>query len=163
MSQGALYTRLTDKDLKWELTKVSDVGLDLNIKNGLFGLTFDWFKKNTSNILTSLPVPKSLGISGPTTNDGELQNVGWEAEITHRKQIGEFTYDVNFVVSTYKNKLLSIVTPTKGVNEVGLPYGCFYMYEMIGIFQSQADIDNSPKHVFYTPRPGDIKIKDQKW
>ena len=161
MSQGALITRFTDKNLKWELTKVLDVGLDMDIKNGLFGMTFDWFKKKTSDILTTLPVPASLGLSGPITNNGELQNVGWEMELRHGKQIGEFRYDVNFIVSTFKNKLLSIVVPTKGINEVGLPFNSFYMYQMEGIFQSPEDIDNSAKHIFFTPKPGDIKIKDQ--
>ncbi len=159
--QGAVVTRFTDKDLRWELTKVFDVGLDLDVKNGLFGMTFDWFKKKTSDILTTLPVPASLGLSGPVTNNGEMQNTGCDIELRHGKQIGEFRYDVNVVVSTFKNKLLSIVTPSKGVNEVGLPFNSFYMYEMEGIFQSQEDINNSPKQPYYPSKPGDIKIKDQ--
>ena len=161
MAQGVLITRLTDKNLKWESTKVFDVGLDMDIKNGLFGMTFDWFKKNTFDILTTQPVPASLGLSGPITNDGELQNTGWEMELRHGNQIGEFKYDVNFIISTFKNKLLSIVTPTKGINEVGLPFNSFYMYQMEGIFQSQEDINKSPKQPYYPSKPGDIKIKDQ--
>lgn len=160
-SQGVLITRLTDKDLRWESTKIIDIGVDLDIKNGLFGLTFDWFKKNTFDILASKPVPRSIGLSGPTTNDGELQNTGIELELRHGKRIGEFAYNLNFMLSTYKNELLSIVTETKGINEVGLPYNSFYIYEMEGIFRSQEDIESSPEHVFYTPRPGDIKIKNQ--
>lgn len=161
MNQGVISTRLTDPDLQWETTKAIDLGLDLNIQNGLFGLTLDWFKKNTYDILTTLPVPNSLGLSGPTTNDGELQNTGWEMELRHGMRLGEFSYEVNFIGSTFKNELLSIVTPREGVNEVGLPYNSFYVYEMEGIFQSQQDIDSSPEHGFYTPKPGDIKIKDQ--
>ncbi len=159
--QGVLTTRLTDKNLKWESTKVFDVGMDLDIHNGLLGITFDWFKKKTYDILATLPVPSSLGLSGPTTNNGELQNIGWEVELRHRKQLGDWSYDANFIVSAFKNELLSIVTETKGVNEVGLPYNSFYLYEMEGIFQSEEDIANSPDHTFYTPQPGDIKIKDQ--
>lgn len=161
MQQGAFLSRLADKDLKWESTKLIDIGIDLDIHKGLFGLTFDYFKKNTFDILATLPVPASLGLSGPTTNDGKLQNTGFEVELRHNNKIGEFRYGVNLIVATFKNKLQSIVTPTKGVNEVGLPYNSFYLYQMAGIFQSQDDIDKSPKHIFYTPKPGDIKIKDQ--
>ncbi|MGV8139674.1 MAG: TonB-dependent receptor [Mangrovibacterium sp.] len=161
LAQGVLITRLTDKNLKWESTKVFDIGLDMDLYNGLFGLTLDWFKKKTFDILATQPVPGSLGLSGPTTNNGELQNTGWEIEVKHGRKIGEFQYDVNFILSTFKNELLSIITPTKGVNEVGLPYDSFYLYEMEGIFQSPEDIENSPQHIFYTPRPGDIKIKNQ--
>ncbi len=159
--QAVAVSSLTDKNLKWESTKVFDIGLDLDLYDGLFGLTFDWFKKNTYDILATQPVPASLGLSGPTTNDGELQNTGWEIELRHGKNFGDFSYNVNFVLSAYKNELLSIVTETKGVNEIGLPYNSFYLYEMEGIFQSEKDIANSPDHTFYTPQPGDIKIKNQ--
>lgn len=160
-SQGVQLTRLTDKTLRWESTKVTDIGLDMDIRNGLLGLTFDVFKKNTYDILAVLPVPGSLGLSGPTTNDGELENTGWELGLNHRKQLGEVTYDVNFIISHYNNTLRSIVTPTKGVKEVGLPYNSYFLYEMEGIFQSVQDVESSADHIFYSPRPGDIKIKDQ--
>lgn len=87
--------------------------------------------------------------------------MGWEIELRHSNKIGEFSYNANFLFSTYKNKLLSIATPTLGINQVGLPYNSFYLYQMIGIFQSQDEINKSPKQVFFAPHPGDIKIKDQ--
>lgn len=161
LEQGVLLTRLTDKNLKWETTRVLDVGLDFTIYNGLFDLTVDWYQKNTTDILATQPVPRSLGLSGPVTNDGELQNTGWEAALSHQKQIGEFYYSANFMFSAFKNELISIVTPTKGVREVGLPYNSYYMYEWIGIMQSEEDIANSPEQIFYSPAPGDLKIKDQ--
>lgn len=160
VDQGVLLSKMTDKNLKWESTRVIDIGLDLEIFNGLFGLNFDWYKKNTYDVLTTLPVPSSLGLIGPTTNDGELQNKGFEMEVKHRNNIGEFYYDANFQLSLNRNKLVSIVAPTKGVNEVGLPYASLYLYEWIGIFQSQEDIDKSPIQII-TPKPGDLKFKDQ--
>jgi TonB-linked SusC/RagA family outer membrane protein len=159
--QAAQYTRLTDENLKWESTRIFDIGLDMEIKKGLFGLTFDWFNKYTYDILTSLPVPISLGISGPVTNDGEMQNVGYEVELRHRNQIGEINYDVRFMVSHYVNELKKIAVPTVGINEVGLPYNSFFIYEMEGIFQSQADIEGHATQIYNQPKPGDIKIKDQ--
>lgn len=161
LQASTVLTRLTDKNIKWESTRVFNLGVDLDIYRGLFGLTFDWFKKNTYDILTTQPVPGSLGLSGPVTNDGKLQNIGWEAQIRHANSVGAFNYSAYFLFSTFKNKLLKIRTPTKGVNEVGLPYGSYYMYEWIGIFQSQDDIDKSPEQPFFPPRPGDLKIKDQ--
>lgn len=161
LQASTILTRLTDKNIKWESTRVLNFGVDLDIYKGLFGVTFDWFKKNTYDILTTQPVPGSLGLSGPVTNDGKLQNIGWEAQLRHANQVGDFSYSAYFLFSTFKNKLLKIRTPTKGVNEVGLPYGSYYMYEWIGIFQSQDDIDKSPDQPFFPPRPGDLKIKDQ--
>jgi TonB-linked SusC/RagA family outer membrane protein len=161
LAQTVHYTRLTDQNLRWESTKILDFGLDMDMSKGLFGFTFDWFKKDTYDILTTLPVPASLGISGPVTNDGELQNIGYELELRHRNQIGEVTYDLNFMVSHYENKLMKIAVPTTGVNEVGLPYNSIFVYEFNGVFNDQADIDNSPTQVFKVPQPGDVKVKDQ--
>ncbi|ULQ51960.1 SusC/RagA family TonB-linked outer membrane protein [Flavihumibacter fluvii] len=161
VSQGVRLSRMTDKNLQWEKTKVLDFGIDLDAWNGLFGLSFDWFSKNTYDILTTLPVPASLGLTGPITNDGSLKNTGIELELRHRNTIGEFHYDANFQIAGFQNKLESIVTPTKGVREVGLPYNSFYIYEWTGIFQSQEEINKSPKQIYNNPKPGDLKIKDQ--
>lgn len=161
LQPATVLTRLTDKNIRWESTRVVNVGLDLEVAKGLFGLTLDWYRKNTFDILTTQPVPGSLGLSGPVTNDGKLRNIGWEAQLRHQNKVGDFSYSGYFLFSTFRNKLLKIRVPVKGVNEVGLPYGSYYMYEWLGIFQSQEEIDSFPKQPFFTPRPGDLKIKDQ--
>lgn len=159
--QSAQYTRLVDENLRWESTRILDIGLDLELKKGLFGMTFDWFNKYTYDILTTLPVPISLGISGPVTNDGEMLNTGYEIEFRHRNQIGEFNYDAKVVLSHYRNELKKIAVPTVGVNEVGLPYNSFFLYEMEGIFQSQEDISSHAQQVYNKPKPGDVKIANK--
>jgi TonB-linked SusC/RagA family outer membrane protein len=161
VTQGVKLSRMTDKNLQWEKTKVLDLGIDVDAFNGLFGLSFDWFRKNTYDILTTLPVPTTIGLTGAITNDGALNNTGMELELRHSNNIGQVHYDANFQIAGFKNKLVSIVTPTVGVREVGLPYNSFYLYEWNGIFQSQDDIDKSPKQIYNNPKPGDLKIKDQ--
>lgn len=161
VSQGVKLSRMTDKNLQWEKTKVLDLGLDFDAFNGLFGLSFDWFRKNTYDILTTLPVPTTIGLTGAITNDGALKNTGIELELRHRNAIGKVFYDVNFQVAGFKNELVSIVTPTVGVRQVGLPYNSFYIYQWDGIFQSQDEIDHSPQQIYNNPKPGDLKIKDQ--
>jgi TonB-linked SusC/RagA family outer membrane protein len=162
LESGVLLTRLVDKNLKWETTTVTDFGIDLNVKNGLFSMTVDWYKKLTDGILYSIPIPASVGLSAPTINGGKMQNIGWDIELGHAYHIGEVNYDINFNISTYKNKVLSIISPSIGTNIVkeGLPYNQWYMIEWIGIFQNQAEIDNGPVHP-YSPKPGDLKFKDQ--
>src|SRR5690606_16276163 len=165
LSQGAVVNVFKDQSLRWESTRIADYGFDLSIKNGLLGVTFDWFHKTTYDILASQPVPASLGLSSPTLNDGKMENKGIELELTHRNRIGEVTYGANFQISTAKNKLLHIRVPSKGttINEVGLPYGSHYLYEWDGIFQ-ESDIGNPdvPVHASNpNPKPGDLKMKDQ--
>lgn len=165
LSQGAVVNVFKDQSLKWESTRIVDYGFDLNIRKGILGVSFDWFRKTTFDILAAQPVPASLGLTSPTLNDGEMRNQGVELELTHQNKIGEVTYGVNFLISSAKNKLMQIRVPSKGtsINEVGLPYGSYYLYEWDGIFQVE-DIGNPdvPKHILNpNPKAGDLKMKDQ--
>jgi len=161
LEPGARLTRLVDQNLKWETTSVTDLGFDASFRNGLFSLTVDWYNKITNDILYSIPVPASVGLSAPTVNGGKMKNTGWDFEIGHANQIGEVRYDVTGNISFYKNEVLDIISPTLETNTVqeGLPYGSWYMVEWIGIFQTQAEIDEGPVHQF-TPKPGDLKFRD---
>ncbi len=162
LEPGARLTRLIDKSLQWETTTVTDFGVDINIKNGLFTFTADWYNKTTDDILYQIPVPSSIGLSAPTVNGGQMKNNGWDFELGHTNTIGKVKYDVNFNLSFFKNEVTKIISPTIGTNLVkeGIPYGSWYMVEWIGIFQNKAEIDNGPKHQF-NPLPGDLKFKDQ--
>lgn len=162
LEPGVRLTRLVDKTLKWETTTISDIGLELSVKNGMFYLTADWYNKFTDDILYSIPVPASVGLSAPTVNGGQMKNTGWDFELGHRNSIGQLQYGVDFNLSFYKNELVSILSPSYGTNTVqeGLPYNSYYLIEWIGIFQNQAEIDQGPTHPF-NPKPGDLKYKDQ--
>jgi len=160
LSQGVQLTRLNDPGLRWEETEILDFGVDMEMFGGKFGLTFDWYKKTTSGILTSQPVPASLGLAGPVTNDGVLQNTGLELELRHKNRIGEVDFGANLIMSTFRNELLHIRVPAVGQREVGLPYNSLFLYDWIGIFQSEEEIANSPTQIFFPPRPGDLKMRD---
>ena len=162
LESGVLLTRLVDKSLRWEITTVTDFGLDVSIFDGLFSLTADWYNKFTDDILYSIPVPASIGLSSPTVNGGQMKNTGWDFELGHRNSIGGLNYFATFNLSLYKNEVVKILSPSYGLQTVqeGLPYGSWYLVEWIGIFQNQAEIDEGPLHPF-GPKPGDLKFKDQ--
>jgi len=162
METGVLLTKLVDKTLQWETTSITDIGFDFSFRKGLFTLTADWYNKITDDILYGIPVPMSVGLSGPTVNGGKMKNVGWDFELGHNNTVGELAYNVNLNLSTYKNEVLKIVSPSYGRNTVqeGLPYGSWYLTEWIGIFQTQEEIDAAPEHQ-YGPKPGDLRFKDQ--
>ena len=162
LSPGVLLTTLTDQDLHWEKTAITDVGLDLELFKGLFAATADWYYKNTTGILAQeSDIPASVGLSPPVINAGAMVNKGFELQLSHQNHIGEFSYGVNGIFSLNRNKVTQALAPNPGVFQVGLPYGSYYIYVMDGIFNSQAEIDNSPKQPNSGDlKPGDIKIKD---
>lgn len=163
LEQGVVQSRLTDKNLRWETTSVSDIGLDFSLKNGLISGSFDWYNKVTDDILYEIEIPLSVGLTGPTVNYAKMQNKGFELELNHANHIGEFQYSVNVNFSTNRNEVLRVNAPyydTNNTIQEGLPWMSNYMVEWIGIFQSADDIANSPTHP-YNPKPGDLKFKDQ--
>ncbi len=159
---GVIKNRMVDKNLKWESTTITDIGLDIGLKEGLFTATVDWFNKVTDDILYQIPIPASVGLSSPTVNYGKMKNTGIEIQVGHGKQFGDFRYDVNLNYTRVRNEVLRILAPSYGNTTIqeGLPFNSFYLIEMDGIFQNQAEIDNSPTQSF-NPKPGDLKFKDQ--
>jgi hypothetical protein len=92
-----------------------------------------------------------------------MQNKGYEFEVGHGQRLGDFRYDIDFNLTHVKNEVLEILSPSIGsrtIIEEGLPFNSYYLVEFDGIFQNQAEIDNSPVHPF-NPKPGDLKFKDQ--
>lgn len=162
LATGAQLTRLVTKDLNWEKTSMLDFGLDIDIFKGLFGATIDWYKRNTTDILsTRADLPSSVGLTAPIVNAGAMQNTGIEFELRHRKSIGAFNYGVGFLFHQYRNEVTKLLAPTLGTIEVGQPFNNFFVYDWIGVFQSQEEINNSPKQPFSGAlKPGDLKMRD---
>ncbi|MDP4130519.1 MAG: TonB-dependent receptor [Bacteroidota bacterium] len=158
---GALTTGMVDPSLQWETTAVTDIGADINVKNGLFTATVDWYNKVTDGILYNIPVPASLGLSAPTVNYGSMKNTGFEVVLGTSNRLGDFGYNVSVILSHNKNEVLKILAPSYGRTTIqeGLPFNSFYMVQWDGIFQNQAEIDKSATHPF-NPKPGDLKFKD---
>lgn len=162
LEAGVMKRRLVENNLRWEKTAITDIGLDVDIYKGLFGATIDWYNKNTTDILeTRTDVPASMGLMPPIINAGAMVNKGIEIELRHQNQIGEFNYGANVIFNRYRNKVTNRLAETLGTIEIGQPYNNFFLYDWIGIFQSQADIDNSPKQPNSgAVKPGDLKMRD---
>lgn len=162
IEQGVLLTNLSDPTLKWEVTTITNVGIDLDLRRGLFSLVFDLYNKDTEGILNQATIPASVGLSPPYINYGSMNNRGFEFLIGHRHMINELSYSVNFNFSRNRNEITKLISPSYGLqsNQVGHEFGAHYMVEWIGIFQSQGEIDAAPLHPF-NPKPGDLRFKDQ--
>lgn len=161
---GAVVNSFKDQSIRWETTKITDVGFDFTAWRGMLNLSFDWYRKVTSDILASQPIPLSVGLNSPTFNNGKMENKGVELELSHQHHIGAFSYGVNGQISFNKNKVLEIQVPSKGstIRDVGFPYDAHFLYIWDGIFQ-ESDINDPkvPKHAANpNPQPGDLKMKD---
>ena len=173
-----IWSGIPNPDLKWETTRQLDFGLDLAFFQGSLRATFDYFDRQTSDMLVQVPVPSSLGFPNtPWMNAGSVSNKGFEVTLGYDGKIGnDFQYHINGNVSTYKNKVKSLGSganiPGKGIHlgyfsytmtEPGQPIGYFYGYKTDGVFQTQEEIDNYKNNgqmVMPNAKPGDLKFQD---
>jgi TonB-linked SusC/RagA family outer membrane protein len=162
--------------LGWEQTQSTDLGFDAILFNN-FNLNIDLFNKKTVSVLQSPQVPGYLGYFGnPAKNYGTSQNRGIDIELGYHNRIGDWSFGANGNVSFLQNKILFIspgilFTENQAASFqtmgnisrsiVGNSYNAFYGYRMLGIFQSQAEIDayTGPGGTKLQPnaKPGDIK------
>lgn len=107
--------------MKWEQSKTFDIGADLGFLDNRLTLILDYYRRVTSNLLTSLPLPQSTGFASALTNLGTLENKGFEIELGARvlPANSPFQWSVAFNASKTKNKVLKL--PYNGVenNRVG--------------------------------------------
>ena len=166
---GYALLNYANKDIQWETTKQTDIGLDASFLQNRLNLTFDYYDKTTSGILLSLPISGAVGLNPPVQNAGVVSNKGWEVALSYRGQVNKFQYDIAFNMSNNINKVLDLKgtgpyisgSTNDGlyVTQVGLPIGAIWGFKTNGFYKDQADVTNSPK---YDPNtyPGDIKYVD---
>lgn len=168
LATGAARTNLVPADLqgsflRWETSQIFDLGLDASLFNNKLTITYDLFDKRTIDIIRGAQVARYIGFNAPSINNGTMQNKGWELSVAYNNKLGNFTYGATATYQQLTNKLLKFGAPqinSTTINKEGLPYQTFYLLEWAGIFQSQDEIDKSPKQQF-NPKPGDLKFKDQ--
>ncbi|HUM46438.1 MAG TPA: SusC/RagA family TonB-linked outer membrane protein, partial [Chitinophagales bacterium] len=172
-NSGYTISTRGNENVKWESSTQTDFGIDAGILQDKLTLTVDYYIKVTSDMLIPIPLPLIGGsATTPYANAGKVENKGFEFELNYRNDAGRLKYDLNANLSTLKNTVLELSdgAPIPGgridngvyatLTSVGQPIGAFYMLEMEGIFQNDADIFGHAYQGSYI-RPGDVKFKDQ--
>lgn len=159
-------------DLRWEKTYNFNVGLDATFFHDKLTASFDYFKKRTVDILMSPQIPSTFGTSLKNQNLGEMNNEGWEINLSYRATTGDFHHTINANMGDSHNKIIampgddriSTVDNITKLTRVGLPYNSYYGYKMAGFFQNITDIETSALPSGITAadlRPGDVKYVDR--
>ena len=169
---GATIIETGNSNIRWETSTQTNIGLDASFWKERLSLTFDWFQKQTDDILVRVPIPQSGGAQRPPfINAASVENTGIELGLIYKNRVGKFNYNIGANISAIRNKVTSIADsePILGgfglsdgpltKTEPGYSVGSFFLYEMQGIFQTQEEIDASPFQTKDT-RPGDVKFAD---
>ncbi|MGQ1890198.1 SusC/RagA family TonB-linked outer membrane protein [Thermophagus sp. OGC60D27] len=79
--------RVVPESLTWETVTTLDIGFDARFLDNALGLTFDWYRRTTSDMVTSgETLPNTFGASAPQQNFGEVQTTGWEISVDWNHQ-----------------------------------------------------------------------------
>lgn len=78
---GANLMALGNRGLGWEKTHNMDLGVDLDLFNGLIQMDFSYYRKKTVDLVNSVTLPSSTGFTSYKDNIGEVVNKGFEVQL----------------------------------------------------------------------------------
>ena len=126
MSYGSVPDGLANPNLTWETSVQTDLGMDLRLFNNRLTFGFDWFNKDTRDLLVRISPVAEVGISSTTVNAGSVNNNGLEFELGWQDNIGDFGYSINANFSTLNNKV-TYLEPSVG-HQSGSHFANYKMY-----------------------------------
>lgn len=166
--------RLVSSTLKWERIQTIDFGLDIGFLNNNLNFTFDWYQRNTKDMLApGKTMPQVLGATAPYVNAGELRTRGWELSVDWRHKINDVMFYANANIGDFVTDIMKWDNDTKLLNSnySGKRYGDIWGFETDRYFTADDfNADGSYKagvasqiglqQGTFVFGPGDIKFKD---
>jgi TonB-linked SusC/RagA family outer membrane protein len=158
-NEGYYRSRIGNPAAKWETSETMNIGFDATLYNGKWEIVLDVWRKDTRDLLFNVPLPAVVGpsASAPSVNVAKMRNQGIDFQIINRGNItSELKYELTFNNSFLKNEIVAFapgitnltggafrgITPVR--MEVGRSLSSFYGYQVIGYFNSAAEVASSP-------------------
>ncbi|MBD2722077.1 SusC/RagA family TonB-linked outer membrane protein [Hymenobacter armeniacus] len=170
IAPGQAPNKVGNSRLKWERNRTVDFGADFGVLKNRITASFDYYTKNSLDLLLNVPVLTAAGFGTNLDNIGEVRNTGWELELNTRNLEGAFSWTTSFNLSHNENKVVhlgpgdaTIYVPNgldteSNILQVGLPVYSIFVVKQIGIL-SQADIDGGAAR-FGNQTAGDPRYED---
>lgn len=188
--QNAIYiSQMANRDLKWETTYQTNIGLDFGLFNNRINGSIDIYNKDTKDLLLYADVPPSIGFTQVQQNIGSINNKGLEITVNTVNLPGgrnKLKWTSSFNISFNKNKITALSDgqesrkagirypnlPDLYICKVGEPLSEMYGYVYDGVYQ-YSDFDEVSPNVFVLKpdvpnntneraniKPGDPKLRD---
>lgn len=132
--------------LGWEKVRQFDAGLDWGILEGRISGGFDWYYKQTTDMLLRVNIPETSGSSNVTRNVGSMMNRGIEFFLTSNNLTGKFKWKTDLNLARNYNEILDIqgqiiAGENYGNNfaQEGFPIGAWRLVEWVGIDPETGD------------------------
>ena len=150
---GAVYpSQLGNPILTWEKGETYDLGMDFGLFQNRLNGNFAYYKRRTYDLLQNVPLSPTTGFSSQNSNIGEVENKGFEAELTYEIFRGEdFNWNISANIGTVDNKVTKLaldstgepIDPNAGSSYkstlVGEPIGTWFMRTWAGVDPDTGD------------------------
>ncbi|MDP4274096.1 MAG: TonB-dependent receptor [Bacteroidota bacterium] len=149
------YKGFANKDLKWESTRMYNLGTDFSLMDERIHVTADYYDKKTSDLLYKVSIATSTGYDTQWQNVASTSNKGYEFALdANIVKTHDFSWDFGFNISHNKNKVLKVASHTTSPVHLNTPYiealrgyanwvmvgqpiDEFYGYKTTGIIQTE--------------------------
>lgn len=167
INKGLKLNRTANPDITWEVANSYNVGLEARFLK-YFNFEGDFFVNKRSNILTArnAAIPDYAGLSLPDENIGKCKTIGTELSLGYNRQINA-DWGVHASVNySYSHGTIEYIDEPEETLEwqrrtgktIGTQGSSYLMYESIGIFRTQEELDAYPH--LSDARVGDVKFRD---
>jgi TonB-linked SusC/RagA family outer membrane protein len=180
LPSGFVSVQAPNLGLKWEQTSEFNVGIDFSFMDDRLYGSFDYFTRETTDILIQPPVAATVGEGKLRwVNGATKENKGFEIVLGYRNQAGPLTYSVSGNLASFKDKITELPeevrTAYPGNQEktiIGHSQLSLFGYKTDGLFQNQAEVNAHANQVGkgigrirYRDLNGDgnIDALDQDW
>jgi TonB-linked SusC/RagA family outer membrane protein len=162
-------TGIANPKIFWYTAKTLDIGIDIEAWKGLFGFTFDYFRRDRTGLLANrvVTIPDVVGAAFPMENLNGDRNEGFDFEVRHDNRIGKVDYGVRgtFAYTRIMNRYLERSKSGNSYlnwmqNNTNRYTGVYFGYGENGQFENYAAIQNSPIYVGRGTLTGDYRYQD---
>lgn len=174
LTTGKSINTLSNPDIKWQTNEQLDIGIEAGVLNGKLTLEAEYFIKNNRDQLARLQLVSLAGVNAPIGNPFSVRNTGWELNIGHKNKLGSLSYNLGLNFTSVKNEVTDLggdeIISARNITREGLGVNTLYLYEWIGIVQTQEEADalnaGAPDGTYHLSgasllKPGDLLYKDQ--
>ena len=134
--------RSPSPDLKWEVTKSVDLGIDFSLFNSKINGSFNYYYKKTTDLITRRVVPYENGVTSMAVNGGDMKNTGWDLSFSVVPvRTKDFMWSIGTTFSGNDNNVKSNLQPTGNwkeatdgtLNKKGYPVSSFWAFRFTGL------------------------------
>lgn len=163
---------LVSPNLTWEKATTLDFGVDMGLLENRLNLTFDWYTRETKDMLTKgKTLPSVLGTAEPEENAADLVTEGWELSLNwdnSTELLGKpFAYNLGVLLSDYRTQITRYDNPNNFLGDYyeGQQFGEIWGFKTAGFFGSDAEVEqhaDQTEVVRWVDRQhaGDLKFTD---